>query len=104
MNSARTTNRAIRRIARLPFDAIVRIARGTALRGSGRGRRLPAIAALTATATLATAPGCIAVGGARHQDTPTLGRQLIDLKAAYDGGAMSEAEYNAARQQLLRDK
>ncbi|MFM7134024.1 MAG: SHOCT domain-containing protein [Planctomycetota bacterium] len=102
MNSASSTNRAIRRIARLPFEAVARIARGTALHG--RGRRLPAIAALTATATLATAPGCIAVGGARHQDTPTLGRQLIDLKAAYDGGAMSEAEYNAAKQQLLREK
>ena len=102
MNSATSKPRAIHRIARLPFDAVVRIARGSAL--CGRGRRLPAIAALTATATLATAPGCIAVGGARHQDTPTLGRQLIDLKAAYDGGAMSEAEYNAAKQQLLRDK
>ena len=30
-----------------------------------------------------------------------MGRQLIDLKAALDAGAMSEAEYSVATAQIL---
>jgi hypothetical protein len=62
-----------------------------------RGRRvLPALAAIAAL------QGCIAVGGTARHESPTLGRQLIDLKAAYDSGALSEAEYNAAKSQILQ--
>lgn len=50
---------------------------------------------------LAGSPGCVAVGGARNEAPPTLGRQLIDLKAALDAGAISEAEYNSAKSRLL---
>lgn len=102
MTSPNAPARPICRAARLPFAVLRRLAqRRDALL---RNRRLPALAALTATAAIASASGCIAVGGARHQDTPTLGKQLIDLKAAYDGGAMTEAEYNAAKSQLLSGK
>jgi hypothetical protein len=72
-----------------------------------RNRRLlPACALLGAATAL---QGCVAVGGtARHEcpnhECPTVGRQLIDLKAALDAGAMTEAEYASAKQQLLTAK
>lgn len=61
-------------------------------------RTLPACALIGAAATL---QGCIAVGGTSRSEAPTLGRQLIDLKAAYDAGAMTEAEYSTAKSQML---
>lgn len=61
-----------------------------------RGRRvLPALAAVAAL------QGCVAVGGTTRSDSPTLGKQLIDLKAALDSGAINETEYQTAKQQLL---
>jgi hypothetical protein len=61
-----------------------------------RGRRvLPALAAVAAL------QGCVAVGGTTRSDSPTLGKQLIDLKAAFDSGAINETEYQTAKQQLL---
>lgn len=62
-------------------------------------RTLPACALIGATAL----QGCVAVGSSK-QENPTLGRQLIDLKAALDAGAMTEAEYNSTKQQLLSAK
>lgn len=62
-----------------------------------RGRRvLPALAAIAAL------QGCVAVGGTTRSDSPTLGKQLIDLKAALEAGAISEPEYQAAKSQLLK--
>lgn len=62
-----------------------------------RGRRvLPALAAIAAL------QGCVAVGGTTRSDSPTLGKQLIDLKAALDSGAINETEYQAAKQHLLK--
>ena len=60
------------------------------------------LAALLLIATL-TATGCIAIGGKHQNETtpPTLGKQLIDLKLAFDQGAISEAEYQAAKDQLI---
>ena len=46
--------------------------------------------------------GCIAVGGNEHYTKPTLGRQLMDLKTARDTGAISEQEYEHAKDDLLR--
>ncbi len=43
--------------------------------------------------------GCIAVGGTSPQ--PTVGQQLIDLKAALDRGAVTPPEYEAKKAQLL---
>ncbi|MCB1127214.1 MAG: SHOCT domain-containing protein [Verrucomicrobiae bacterium] len=34
--------------------------------------------------------------------TPTTGQQLIDLKQALDQGAMTQAEYDAAKAKLLQ--
>ena len=36
-----------------------------------------------------------------HNTTVSKGQALIDLKKAYDSGAMSEKEYNKQRQQIL---
>ena len=36
--------------------------------------------------------------------TQTLGQELIDLKKAYDSGAMTEREYNRAREQLIKSR
>lgn len=64
-----------------------------------RGRRvLPALAAVAAL------QGCVAVGGTTHAGMPTLGKQLIDLKAALDAGAISATEYHSAKAQLLNTK
>jgi hypothetical protein len=42
-------------------------------------------------------------GGATTQvSTKTLGQELSDLKQAYESGAMSEKEYNKARETLLK--
>ena len=64
-------------------------------------RTLPACAIIGAAATL---QGCVAVGGTSRQEPATLGRQLIDLKAALDAGALTEAEYQSAKQQFLTAK
>ncbi len=51
--------------------------------------------------------GCIcAIGGARDQCTPvkqyaTVGQELIDLKKAYDQGAITRDEYNQKKRQIL---
>ena len=61
-------------------------------------RMLPACALLASAATL---QGCIAVGGTNRHEAPTLGKQLVDLKNAYDGGALTEAEYAQAKAHIL---
>ena len=43
-------------------------------------------------------------GGGSSQttvSTKTLGQELTDLKQAYDAGAISEKEYNKAREEIL---
>jgi hypothetical protein len=55
---------------------------------------------------LASITGCIAVGGTEKKlyPQPTLGQQLMDLKAAQDCGAITPEQYEAARQQLLHPR
>jgi hypothetical protein len=61
-----------------------------------RGRKvLPALAAVAAL------QGCVAVGGTTRTECPTVGKQLIDLKAAYDAGAIDASEYQTAKARLL---
>lgn len=46
-------------------------------------------------------------GGATTEvstSTQTLGQELIDLKNAYESGAMSESEYNKARERLIKSR
>jgi len=82
---------------RFPAALVERIAarRNDLLRAR---RTLPAIAAVAAL------QGCIAVGGTSRVDSPTLGKQLVDLKGALDCGALSETEYQAAKAELLSRK
>ncbi|HEY6366675.1 MAG TPA: SHOCT domain-containing protein [Candidatus Binatia bacterium] len=52
--------------------------------------------------------GCISISGGETTvkevpgTTATLGQRLIDLKAEYDRGVISEQEYNQRRQRLLQ--
>ncbi len=49
--------------------------------------------------------GCLALdlgGGSKSEEKkPTVGQQLIDLKAARDAGAISEGEYQTQKARLL---
>ena len=51
---------------------------------------------------------CISISGGERTvkevsgPTTTLGQRLIDLKADYDSGRISEQEYNQRRQRLLQ--
>ena len=54
-------------------------------------------------AALAALPSCIAVGSANQQQ-PTMGQELVDLKAALDKGAITQAEYDAKKAQILARK
>jgi hypothetical protein len=50
------------------------------------------------------AAGCISYESSRppvHQTEPTLGQELIDLQDARDRGALTDVEYDRARQGLL---
>jgi hypothetical protein len=43
--------------------------------------------------------GCIAVGG--NTSSPTKGQELSDLKTALDRGAITQAEYDSTKAQIL---
>jgi PBP1b-binding outer membrane lipoprotein LpoB len=52
-------------------------------------------------------PGCISISSGERKvqetaETTTLGQRLMDLKADYDRGAISQQEYNQRRQRLLQ--
>ena len=49
-------------------------------------------------------PSCVAVGGTQNDQRPTTGQELIDLKTALDKGAITQAEYDAKRAQILARK
>lgn len=61
-------------------------------------------ASLAVALTLSQLSGCWG-GGSRVQSnisTTTEGQQLIDLKKAYDEGAISETEYERKKKQILK--
>jgi hypothetical protein len=66
---------------------------------------IPTAVALSAMLLLT---GCLAlqVGGGdkKEMQKATIGQQLVDLKAAKDAGAISEAEYQTQKAKLLSDK
>ena len=45
------------------------------------------------------ASGCIVVSGTSSQ--PTRGQELMDLKAALDRGAITQAEYDSTKAQIV---
>ncbi|MEH6570252.1 MAG: hypothetical protein V7709_14325 [Halioglobus sp.] len=57
-------------------------------------------------AVIALALGLSACGGSTTtvKQTETQGQQLMDLKAAYDGGVITEKEYNKTKEQILKGK
>jgi hypothetical protein len=57
--------------------------------------------ALVLSTSVLSLPGCIAVGGNENSHPPTTGQQLVDLKAALDRGAITQAEYDQKKAQLL---
>ena len=65
-----------------------------------------ALSSLIAASTTLT--GCVVAMGNRvppgKEGKPTLGNELTDLKQARDAGAMTEEEYQSARQRLLEGK
>lgn len=48
--------------------------------------------------------GCAVLNNVRMDNPVTLGRELMDLKAARDAGAISRDEYEDLRQQLIDDR
>jgi len=61
------------------------------------GRALLALVLMIGSSSIA---GCIAaVGGDEH--TPTKGQELIDLKTALERGAITQAEYDSSKAQVL---
>ena len=66
---------------------------------------VPTAAALSALLLLT---GCLAlqVGGGdkKEERKATVGRQMIDLKAARDSGAITEAEYESQKAKVLGEK
>lgn len=57
-------------------------------------------------AVIALALGLSACGGGSTtvKQTDTQGKQLMDLKGAYDSGVITEKEYNKTKAQILKGK
>jgi len=68
--------------------------------------RHPLTCSVVLCALMAAMPGCVGVNRSQnaHTMSPTLGRELIDLKEAHAQGAMSDDEYNAARTRLFETR
>ena len=68
-------------------------------------RFIPTALALSA---MLLSSGCLALqvgGGDKQQvEKATVGKQLVDLKAARDAGAITEAEYETQKAKLLTGK
>ncbi|MCG8400354.1 MAG: SHOCT domain-containing protein [Firmicutes bacterium] len=63
------------------------------------------IIGIALTTALLLTSGCIAIGGRNETSTnpPTLGKELIDLKTAHEQGALTDAEFENAKAQLISD-
>jgi hypothetical protein len=64
-----------------------------------------AIRLIAVTLASLTMAGCLSFGGGSDTTTvnqPTMGQQLMDLKRALDSGAISQQEYEAMREAILR--
>ena len=101
----RTLDRLARTATRTARGGCLAILRAAARRDALlRGRRLPALSTLGAIAALGAFQGCVAVGGARNTEYPTVGKQLLDLKQALDAGAISQEEFDSVKSRILTEK
>jgi len=56
-------------------------------------------------ASALTMGGCYFHGGSQeHVNTPTLGKELTELKAALDEGAISQQDYERKKRTLISEK
>jgi hypothetical protein len=62
-------------------------------------RHTLAVAIAAGALALSTLSGCIAVGGTSN--VPTRGQELIDLKSALDRGAITQAEYDTSKANIV---
>ncbi len=62
------------------------------------------IVSTLALAALLSATGCLVVGNRTQQSGGTVGQQLVDLQKAKDSGAITEAEFQVQKAQLLDHK
>ena len=60
-----------------------------------------ALGTLLAAASLGTT-GCVA-GNSTRFESPTVGKQLMDLQEAYEKGAITEAEYEEQKARFLAE-
>ena len=61
---------------------------------------LSLVAGSALVAVVLGAAGCVA-GNSTRIEKPTLGRELTDLKQAYDTGAITQAEYERQKARFL---
>ena len=59
---------------------------------------------LCAILLTAALPSCVAIDGSHSGERPTTGKQLLDLKAALDSGAITQGEYDSKKAQILAAK
>lgn len=61
---------------------------------------------LLATLVLLLTLGACSIHGGTHENIhpPTLGQELMDLKRAYESGALDEREYQDKRDQLIESE
>lgn len=61
---------------------------------------------LSVVLVLALALGACSIHGGSHENIypPTLGQELMDLKRAYESGALDEREYHDKRDQLIESE
>lgn len=67
--------------------------------------RLRTLSIVGVIALMASLPGC-GGGGAKVQSeisTTTKGQQLLDLKKAFDSGAINQKEYEEQRKRILEN-
>ena len=63
------------------------------------------IAVLAGSLGIITLTGCAALNkvSLQYTNTTTVGKELLDLKAAKDAGILSDAEYSKLRDQIINN-
>ncbi|UZJ43651.1 hypothetical protein OOT55_13425 [Marinimicrobium sp. C6131] len=61
---------------------------------------------ISAVLVMALALGACSIHGGTHETIhpPTLGQELVDLKRAFEAGALDESEYQRQRERLIESE